>query len=34
MEGVWFAYDAATGRPIYQRVKVIDNVEHPTLEAR
>ena len=24
MEGVWFAYDAANGRPIYQRVKVID----------
>ena len=23
MEGVWFCYDAATGRPIYQRVKVI-----------
>ena len=32
MEGVWFAYDAATGAPIYQRVKVIDNVEHPALE--
>jgi alcohol dehydrogenase (cytochrome c) len=31
MEGVWFAYDAATGRPIYQRVKVIDRTEHPTL---
>ena len=31
MEGVWFAYDAATGAPIYQRVKVIDNVEHPAL---
>ena len=24
MEGVWFAYDAQTGQPIYQRVKVID----------
>src|ERR687897_533306 len=24
MEGVWFAYDARTGRPIHQRVKVID----------
>ena len=32
MEGVWFAYDAATGRPIYQRVKVIDRTEHPTLQ--
>lgn len=31
MEGVWFAYDAATGAPIYQRVKVIDRVEHPSL---
>jgi PQQ-dependent dehydrogenase (methanol/ethanol family) len=32
MEGVWFAYDAATGRPIYQRVKVLDRTEHPSLE--
>ena len=32
MEGVWFAYDALTGAPIYQRVKVIDNVEHPALK--
>jgi alcohol dehydrogenase (cytochrome c) len=32
MEGVWFAYDAATGRPIYQRVKVIDHAEHPMLQ--
>jgi PQQ-dependent dehydrogenase (methanol/ethanol family) len=32
MEGVWFAYDAATGSPIWQRVKVIDNVEHPALK--
>lgn len=31
MEGVWFAYDAASGRPIYQRVKVIDRAEHPAL---
>jgi alcohol dehydrogenase (cytochrome c) len=31
MEGVWFAYDAKTGRPIYQRVKVIDRSEHPPL---
>jgi len=33
MEGVWFAYDAATGAPIWQRIKVIDNVEHPDLKA-
>lgn len=32
MEGVWFAYDAATGAPIWSRVKVIDNVEHPNLK--
>ena len=32
MEGVWFAYDAATGRPIYQRIKVIDRTEHPSLK--
>jgi alcohol dehydrogenase (cytochrome c) len=32
MEGVWFAYDAATGRPIYQRVKVLDRTEHPRLQ--
>ena len=32
MEGVWFAYDAATGKPIYQRVKVIDRTEHPPLQ--
>jgi len=32
MEGVWFAYDARTGRPIYQRVKVIDRTEHPPLQ--
>ena len=31
MEGVWFAYDAKTGQPIYQRVKVIDRSEHPPL---
>ena len=30
-EGLWFAYDAKTGRPIYQRVKVIDQIEHPSL---
>jgi PQQ-dependent dehydrogenase (methanol/ethanol family) len=32
MEGVWFCYDAATGQPIYQRVKVIDRTEHPALQ--
>ena len=32
MEGEWFAYDAATGRPIYQRVQVIDHAEHPALK--
>ena len=32
MEGVWFAYNAATGKPIYQRVKVIDRTEHPPLQ--
>jgi alcohol dehydrogenase (cytochrome c) len=32
MEGVWFAYDAATGQPIYQRIKVIDRTEHPPLQ--
>ena len=31
-EGVWFAYDAATGRPIHQRIKVIDRTEHPRLK--
>ena len=33
MEGVWFAYNAANGHPIYQRIKVIDRTEHPTLKA-
>jgi PQQ-dependent dehydrogenase (methanol/ethanol family) len=32
MEGLWYAYDAHTGRPIYQRVKVIDRTEHPALQ--
>jgi alcohol dehydrogenase (cytochrome c) len=31
MEGVWFAFDADTGRPFHERVKVIDRVEHPPL---
>jgi alcohol dehydrogenase (cytochrome c) len=32
MEGVWFAFDARTGRPFHQRVKVIDRIEHPSLK--
>ena len=32
MEGVWFAFNAKTGAPIWQRVKVIDDVEHPNLK--
>jgi alcohol dehydrogenase (cytochrome c) len=32
MEGLWFAYDAATGAPIHTRVKVIDRTEHPRLQ--
>jgi alcohol dehydrogenase (cytochrome c) len=32
MEGLWFAYNAATGRPIYQQVRVIDHTEHPALQ--
>jgi len=32
MEGLWYMYDAATGRPVYQRVKVIDRTEHPALQ--
>jgi hypothetical protein len=31
MEGVWFAFDARTGQPFHERVKVIDRVEHPRL---
>ena len=31
MEGLWFAYDAKTGRPIYQQVKLLDHTEHPRL---
>lgn len=31
-EGVWFAYDAKTGEPIYQRVKLIGRIEHPPLK--
>ena len=32
MEGLWFAYNAQTGRPIYQQVKVLDHTEHPALK--
>jgi len=31
MEGLWFAYNAKTGAPIYQQVKVLDHTEHPNL---
>ena len=31
-EGVWFAYDAKTGAPVYQRVKLIGRIEHPPLK--
>jgi alcohol dehydrogenase (cytochrome c) len=31
MEGVWFAFDAGTGQPFHERVKVIDRIEHPSL---
>ena len=30
-EGVWFAFDARSGQPLHERVKVIDRVEHPPL---
>jgi glucose dehydrogenase len=32
MEGLWFAYNAQTGRPIYQQVQVLDHTEHPALQ--
>jgi alcohol dehydrogenase (cytochrome c) len=31
MEGVWFAFDARTGRSFHDRVRIIDRVEHPPL---
>ena len=31
-EGMWYAFDAATGRPFHERVKVLDRVEHPPLK--
>jgi PQQ-dependent dehydrogenase (methanol/ethanol family) len=30
-EGTWWMYDARTGQPIYEHVKVLNNVEHPAL---
>ncbi|HEX3805672.1 MAG TPA: PQQ-binding-like beta-propeller repeat protein, partial [Gaiellaceae bacterium] len=32
MEGVWYAFDANTGQPFYERVKVLDRIEHPALQ--
>ena len=32
-EGTWFMYDAKTGAPIYQRVRLLNHIEHPTLKA-
>jgi alcohol dehydrogenase (cytochrome c) len=31
-EGTWWMYDANTGAPIYQRVKLINQLEHPSLK--
>ncbi len=31
-EGTWWMYDAKTGAPIYQHVKVINQLEHPALK--
>ena len=31
-EGVWYAFDARSGRPFHERVKVLDRVEHPPLK--
>jgi alcohol dehydrogenase (cytochrome c) len=31
-EGVWYMYDARTGAPIYQRVKLLNRIEHAPLE--
>ncbi len=30
-EGTWFMYNALTGAPIYQRVKLVSQLEHPAL---
>ncbi len=32
MEGVWYAFDARSGQPFHERVKVIGRVEHPPLQ--
>ena len=31
-EGVWYAFDARTGKAFHDRVKVLDRVEHPPLK--
>ena len=31
-EGTWFLYDAETGDPIYEKVKLLDRIEHPPLK--
>jgi PQQ-dependent dehydrogenase (methanol/ethanol family) len=31
-EGTWFMYDARTGEPIYQRVKLLNHIEHAPLQ--
>ncbi len=31
-EGTWWMYNAKTGAPIYQRVKLLNQLEHPTLQ--
>ena len=31
-EGTWFMYDARTGEPIYERVKLLSHVEHGVLQ--
>jgi alcohol dehydrogenase (cytochrome c) len=32
-EGMWYAFDAKTGKAFHDRVKVLDRVEHPPLKA-
>ena len=31
-EGTWFLYDAESGDPIYEKVKLLDRIEHPPLK--
>jgi alcohol dehydrogenase (cytochrome c) len=31
-EGTWWMYDAKTGAPIYQHIKLINQLEHPSLK--